>query len=160
MSTSQQRKATSSSPFFRTTKVDSCQFVKTYNGVPFAVAYPQKKTGYKAPNSWVNQRRSSETASHNAKTYKPVPAMHAGMRTKPLVPYDPFSYRSRLPTADFIIPYQNSSQVEIGDRSAPLKNHFKTTTGSYMAAPDLQDYTSNQGIVARRTLWHKNHTAN
>ena len=153
-------KASKSSPFFRNTRVSSCQFVQTTKGVPVAVAFPQVKTGYKAPNSWVNQRRSAEVTSHNSRTYKPIPYMHTGMQKKPLMPYDPLSYRSRLPTADFVIPYQNSSQVEIGDRSSSLKDHFRTTYSSYMSAPDLHDSTSNQGIVARKTQWHKKHTAN
>lgn len=153
-------RSASASPFFNNTRVRTCQTVRVSNGVPFAVAFPQKKTGYKAPNSWVNQRRSSETSSFAAAMYKPVPVMHAGMRAKPLVPYSPLAYRSRLPTEDFVPPYKNSSQVEIGDRSQPLRNHFKTTASSYMVATDLGGFTSNQGIVARRTQWHKAHTNN
>ena len=156
----QQLKMSKSAPFFRNTRVSSCQFVQSAKGKPVAVAFPQVKTGYKAPNSWVNQRRSAEVMSHNSRTYKPIPAMHTGMNRKPLMPYDPLAYRSRLPTADFVIPYQNSSQIEIGDRSASLKDHFRTTYGSYMGVPDLQDSTSNQGIIARKTQWHKLHTAN
>jgi len=154
-------RAATSSPFFNNTRVRTCQTVRTSNGVPLAIAFPQKKTGYKAANSWVNQRRSSETCSSAAATYKPVPVMHAGMgQKKPLMPYSPFAYRSRLPTTDFVAPYKNSSSVEIGDRSQPLKDHFKTTTGSYMVATDLGGFTANQGIVARRTHWHKSHTNN
>lgn len=43
--------------------------------------------------------------------------MHAGMAKKPLVAYDPLSYRNRLPVADARKPPKNSSQIEFGDRT-------------------------------------------
>jgi len=42
--------------------------------------------------------------------------MHVGMQLKPLVPYNPISYRNRLPTASIIMPHKNKSIVELGDR--------------------------------------------
>ena len=42
--------------------------------------------------------------------------MHVGMAKKPLEPYNPKSYRNRLPTADVKKPVTNSSQIEFGDR--------------------------------------------
>jgi len=42
--------------------------------------------------------------------------MHVGMAKKPLVRYDPISYRNRLPTATVIMPHKNKSIVELGDR--------------------------------------------
>lgn len=149
-------KSTKSDPFFRNTKVQTCQFIQIFNGQPRAVAYPQKKTGYKAPNSWVNQSRSSETESHASQTHKLHPAMHAGMPKKPLVSYHPDSYRSRLPTADYVIPYKNTSQVEIGDRSRiRAASQFKTTYQSNMTTLNMRDYTSNSGTISRMTKWHK-----
>lgn len=42
--------------------------------------------------------------------------MHAGMNKKPLVPYDPISYRNRLPVATVVMPNKNKSIIELGDR--------------------------------------------
>lgn len=42
--------------------------------------------------------------------------MHAGMKSKPLVPYNPNSYRNRLPIPDAKKPPTNASSVELGDR--------------------------------------------
>ena len=42
--------------------------------------------------------------------------MHVGMTKKPLVAYDPISYRNRLPTATVIMPHKNKSIIELGDR--------------------------------------------
>lgn len=149
-------KSTKSDPFFKNTKVQTCQFIQTVNGQPRAIAYPQKKTGYKAPNSWVNQRRSSETESHASQTHKLHPSMHAGMEKKPLVKYDPNSFRSRLPTVDYVIPYKNTSQIEIGDRSSlSTASQFKTSYQSNMTSHNMRDFTSNSGTIARMTKWHK-----
>lgn len=149
-------KATMSAPFFKTTRVESCQFVTAANGQARAVAFPQKKTGYKAKNSWSNQRRSSEVISHAGSTYQTFPNMHVGMEKKPLMPYHPESYRSRLPQPDFIAPYKNASQVEIGDRSSyNSKSVFRTTYQAMLFKPNMNDYTTNQGIIAEKTKWTK-----
>ena len=45
-----------SSPFFRETRVQTCAHVKSQiNGKSYAVGFPLKKTGWKAPNSFQNQ---------------------------------------------------------------------------------------------------------
>lgn len=41
---------------------------------------------------------------------------HAGMIKKPLGPYNPNAFRSRLPSPTVVMPHKNSSQIIIGDR--------------------------------------------
>lgn len=41
---------------------------------------------------------------------------HAGMIKKPLEPYNPHAFRSRLPSPTVVMPHKNSSQIIIGDR--------------------------------------------
>ena len=79
------------------------------NGKAVAVAYPLEKTGWKHPNSYVNTKKSSETESFARATYRQRSTLHAGMTKKPLEPYNPFSYRSRLPQPTVVMPYKNSS---------------------------------------------------
>ena len=57
------KKATESSPFFRTTRVQTCSHVMMRNGKAIAVAFPLAKTGWKNPNAYGNVKRSSETDS-------------------------------------------------------------------------------------------------
>jgi hypothetical protein len=64
-------KLTESAPFFKSTKVDSCLKVEMVKGQPVAVCYPQKKTGYKKENSYVNKTRSSESQSKSQYTHIP-----------------------------------------------------------------------------------------
>lgn len=152
-------KAQKSPQFFQTTRVDSCQFVETKNGQTRAVSFPVTKTGYKAPNSWVNQKRSSEKVSQAGATYKVHQNMHSGMANKPLVPYHPESYRSRLPTADYIAPYRNASQFEIGDRAAmSAKSVFRTTNQALSNNKKVLEGLTNQGIIAEKTKWHQTRT--
>jgi hypothetical protein len=152
-------KATKSPQFFQSTRVDSCQYVANKNGQTVAVSFPVTKTGYKAPNSWVNQKRSSETVSHSGATYRVHSNMHAGMNGKPLVAYNPDSYRNRLPTAEYVAPYRNASQFEIGDRTAcSAKAVFRTTNQALLTSKNILDGLTNQGIIAEKTKWHKTRT--
>ena len=52
-----------SAPFFKNTRVLSCSKVVVKNGEAVAVAFPQKKTGYKAAGSYGNASKSSEKKS-------------------------------------------------------------------------------------------------
>ena len=149
-------KSTKSPKFFQTTRVESCQYVTTKNGQTVAVSYPVTKTGYKAPNSWVNQKRSSETVRHHGATYTVHSSMHAGMPRKPLMSYHPDSYRSRLPSADYVAPYRNASQFEIGDRAAcSAKAVFRTTNQALLTSKNILEGLTNQGIISEKTKWNK-----
>ncbi len=54
-------KTTQSAPFFKNTAVLDCAKVIMKGDKAVAIPFPQKLTGYKAKNSYVNQVRSSET---------------------------------------------------------------------------------------------------
>ena len=149
-------KETLSSPFFRTTRISSCQYVRSKGSQAYAVCFPYQKTGWKAPNSWNNQRRSAEVESMSRSAYRPVAACHSGMPKKPLTAYTPNAYRSRLPAADVVMPYKNASVVEIGDRSSyNPKSTFRTTNRANLTAYNPHAFVSNPGIVAAATQWNK-----
>lgn len=79
--------------------------------------------------------------------------MHSGMSKKPLAPYHPNSFRSRLPQPTVVMPYKNSSQIVIGDRSSDDRKHFKTTNSLKIMKPNLSDAVTNGGILAAQTKW-------
>jgi hypothetical protein len=58
-----EKKMTESTPFFRTTRVQTCSHVMMKNGRAIAVAFPLEKTGWKNPNAYGNVKRSSEVDS-------------------------------------------------------------------------------------------------
>jgi hypothetical protein len=104
-------------PFFKATKVDSCSHVLVKNGQSLAVPFKIKnEKGYPMLHYTFAESKSSETKTVYRKDYTPKPFMHAGMGKKPLVKYNPDSYRNRLPVGGIIMPLKNKSVIEIGDR--------------------------------------------
>ena len=52
-----------SAPYFKNTRVQTCSHIVTMGGKTVAVQFPLEKTGWKAPTSYQNTARSSETMS-------------------------------------------------------------------------------------------------
>jgi hypothetical protein len=75
------------------------------------------------------------------------------MIRKPLERYNPNATRSRLPTASIVMPYKNSSQIVIGDRASDYRRQFSTMNSINYARPNLEDMTTNGGIVSTKTRW-------
>jgi hypothetical protein len=103
--------------FFKATKVNSCSHIIVKNGqsiaIPFSITNPK---GRPLNDFKLKENKSSATQSVYRKDYTPVAYMHAGMGAKPLVTYDPESYRNRLPIHGIVMAPKNKSIVEIGDR--------------------------------------------
>ena len=76
------------------------------------------------------------------------------MLKKPLEPYHPNSFRSRLPQPTVVMPYKNSSQIVIGDRSTYNKRQFVSTNMNMYVAPKPFS-TGNSGIIAEVTTRRK-----
>jgi hypothetical protein len=79
--------------------------------------------------------------------------LHAGMLKKPLEPYHPTAFRSRLPQPTVVMPYKNSSQIVIGDRSTEDRRQFKTTNQLLQSKPRIDMAVTNGGILAAQTKW-------
>ena len=79
------------------------------------------------------------------------------MAKKPLVAYHPNAKRSLLPTPTIVMPYKNSSQIVIGDRSSHNKTHFKSINRQFQQVPNLEEATTNSGILAERIKWQHKH---
>jgi len=75
------------------------------------------------------------------------------MAKKPLEPYNPFSFRNRLPQATVVMPYKNSSQIVIGDRCSDYKKQWVTTNGQAMPVHKLGTSQANSGIIAAQAKW-------
>ena len=58
-----QTKMEKSAPFFRGTRVQTCSHIVRKNGKAVAVQFPLEKTGWKAPTSYQNTKKSSECQS-------------------------------------------------------------------------------------------------
>jgi hypothetical protein len=51
------------------------------------------------------------------------------------------------------MPYKNSSQIVIGDRSTDDRRQFKSTNKLLYIQPDLSNAVTNGGILAAKTKW-------
>ncbi len=107
------------SEFFKSTRIESCSHVTIKGGKAMAVPFiPKKRLTYAD-----RMQKSKETVSLaayttpymrlgsylNSHAFKPRGNLHAGMRKKPLVKYDPLSYRNRLPVVSLKKPSKNAS---------------------------------------------------
>ena len=138
-----------SAPFFSTTRVSTCRAVVSRNGQMVALSFPNKKNK-------VRESKAPEMTISNS-AYQLKPSCHVGMPKKPLTAYTPHSYRSRLPTADLLMPYKNASSIEIGDRGVyNPRSTFRSTYMANMKQYNLHDFSSNQGVISSRVKWqHK-----
>ena len=131
---------------FKNTRITSCSKILAKNGQAVCLAF---HNGAAKPID-LSTKRSSETQSFSAHQYKVRDTLHAGMLKKPLEPYHPNSFRSRLPQPTVVMPYKNSSSVVIGDRSTYNKRQFVSTNKNCFVNPK-QFETNNSGIIAEQT---------
>ena len=131
---------------FKNTKVASCSQVLQKNGQAVCLAF---NNGAPKPID-LSTKRSSETVSLSSHQFKVRETLHAGMLKKPLEPYHPNSFRSRLPQPTVVMQYKNSSSIVIGDRSTYNKRQFVSTHMNMFVKPKPFE-TTNSGIVADTT---------
>ena len=59
-----------------------------------------------------------------------------------------------MPEPSVVMPYKNSSQIQIGDRSTQYKRQYVTSySNSYKETSS--DVVSNQGIVSEKKKWQR-----
>jgi hypothetical protein len=102
--------------FFKNTKIGSCSHILVKNGVSVAVPFNVTNSKGKTLNNYKTvPEKSAVVKSVYRKDYSVKPYMHVGMASKPLVPYEPNSYRNRLSTGGIVMSHKNKSNIEIGD---------------------------------------------
>ena len=116
-------KVATSASMFQNTKITSCSKILQKNGQSVCLAF---NNGAPKPVD-LTSKRLPEVTSLSQDQYKVRDNLHAGMLKKPLEPYHPNAFRSRLPQPTVVMPYKNSSQIVIGDRSTYNKRQFVST---------------------------------
>eukprot|EP00347_Sterkiella_histriomuscorum_P010163 403377364 len=144
-------KSQMSDPFFKDAKVVTCSKVLVKNGQAVAIAFQ----GTKHPIKDGSPARSVERSSLSHDMFKLRNELHVGAGKKPLEPYHPNSFRSRLYQPQVTMPYKNSSQIVIGDRSSMDRKQFVSSSQNLYISPTNSHLTSNPGIIAERTKWRK-----
>ena len=145
-----QAKIDASHAMFKNTRVTSCSQVLQKNGKNVCMAF---NVGAAKPVN-PNANKLPETTSMAAEQFKVRDNLHAGMVKKPLQPYHPNAFRNRLPQPTVVMPYKNSSQIVIGDRSTYNKKQFVSSNQNMYAKPKPHE-SSNQGIISAQTSMMK-----
>ena len=140
-------KTMKSAAMFKNTKITSCQSILQKNGQAVCMAFAN---GAAKPVD-LSAKKSTETVALSADQFKVRENLHAGMLKKPLERYHPNSFRSRLAQPTVVMPYKNSSQIVIGDRSTYNKRQFVSTHQNHFVKPK-QFETGNSGIIAEKTI--------
>lgn len=135
---------------FKNTKITSCSKILQKNGQSVCVSF---NNGAAKPVDLASKRLTEVTA-FSQDQYKVRENLHAGMIKKPLEPYHPNAFRSRLPKPTVVMPYKNSSQIVIGDRSTFNKRQFVSTNQNTFTNPKPFE-TANPGIIAAKTIRNK-----
>ena len=144
----QNSKAEKSIAFFKDSKVDSCSYVVVKHGQAVAVPYITAGKNRSQDISPMEKRSVSHDV-HRIRYH-----LYAGMKNKPLEAYNPEAHRSRLRTEEYQVPYKNTSQIVLGDRSSNYKKHF-VTTAQNLLKPPKQVFTTNIGILSAKAKWQR-----
>ncbi|CAJ1461585.1 unnamed protein product [Effrenium voratum] len=90
-----------------------------------------------------------------AAQFREMPYCYASMDRKPLMPYTPNAFRSRLAVDDAPVPYKNSSTIEFDDGIHTChKRRFQTTNMTFYTGEPC-DPRSNQGVIADHTRFRR-----
>lgn len=134
--------------YFKDTKVESCSHVFEHQNKCFAVPFKIINSKGRPLSAFkYTQPKAIPHKTVYQKDYSIKKIMHAGMGKKPLVVYEPNSYRNRLPIEETKAPYSNKSKIQIGQQSdINFKQWVSTTRDSYKWP--VKTPVSNSGILS------------
>ena len=137
------------SPYFTNSRVGSCSFVLVKNGqclaVPFTITNRRGRSLNHFKTVPAKLTTNKSTYMHD---YLPIGNIHCGMTKKPLVPYSPDCYRSRLPINGIISGAAiNRASIELGDSNLINRKQWKTTYRDSFRTPSIVP-VSNGGIAS------------
>ena len=129
-------------------RTTSCSKILVKNGKVLALSFKIMNSKGKRMN---NFKRISEgfqkVRTSYQEAYRSRSNMHCGMSRKPLVPYDPFSYRNRLPVADFNFKDLKKTEFILGDPSLVNRKRWVSTSMDSYRVPHVTNI-ENTGIIA------------
>ncbi len=136
-------------PYFSTTRVGSCNYVKIKNGqclaIPFHIINRRGRSLNHFKTVPEKLYSSKSTYMHD---YIQRYEMHCGMKKKPLIPYSMNSTRSQLPINCIVSGAAvNRSCLELGDNRLINRKQWKTTYRDYFRKPTYIP-VSNSGIAS------------
>lgn len=138
--------------YFKGSKVGSATGYIPVAGMVLAVPHKKKSAIAAAQNRF-------DAAAEYQHKFREQPYCYCSMDSKPLVPYDPLAYRSRLSVEDAPVPYKNASVVDFHDGIHTChKKRFVTTHQTHFTGLPC-DPRSNQGVLSENTKFRKKQQA-
>ena len=136
-------------PYFATTRVGSCNYVKVKNGKNVAIPfYIINRRGRMLNHFKTVPEKLYINKSTYMNDYIQRFDMHCGMKKKPLMPYSMYSSRSQLPIQGIINGAAvNRSCLELGDNRLINRKQWKTSYRDFFRKPNYIP-VSNMGIAS------------
>ena len=136
-------------PFFKNAKVGSCSKVLIKNGQALAVSFSIRNSKGRRLNHfrYYSSVGKNDFKSSYQQDYCIRKNMHVGMGKKPLCPYDPMSYRNRMPIDDFHVEKQRKNEFEMGDPGLINRKRWVSTSKDTYRKP-MECPIANWGIVS------------
>mmetsp|Transcript_44305 Transcript_44305/g.79601 ORF Transcript_44305/g.79601 Transcript_44305/m.79601 type:complete len:188 (-) Transcript_44305:91-654(-) len=137
--------------YLKGAKVGSVTGYFMVSGTIIGKPHPAGRKGSSTPTP----RTRFDSVSEMAAGFREMPYCYASMDRKPLMPYTPNAFRSRLAVDDAPVPYKNSSTIEFNDGIHTChKRRFQTTNATVYTGEPC-DPRSNQGVIAEETRFRK-----
>ena len=136
-------------PYFSTSRVDSCNYVKVKNGQCIAIPFRIINRRGRILNHFKTvPEKLYISKSTYMSDYIPKLDMHCGMKKKPLIPYSINSSRSKMPINCIVNGATvNKSCLELGDNRLINRKQWKSTYRDFYRKPEYIPVT-NIGIAA------------
>jgi len=130
--------------YFKGSKVGSSRGYVTVAGTILAIPHKRR-------SQTPVERTRFDGQTEYMKQFQEQNYCYCSMDKKPLTPYDPLAYRSRIAVEDAPVPYKNASIVDFHDGIHTChKKRFDTQNRTFHTGEPC-DPRSNQGILAENT---------
>eukprot|EP00933_Yihiella_yeosuensis_P061087 TRINITY_DN63915_c0_g1_i1.p1 TRINITY_DN63915_c0_g1~~TRINITY_DN63915_c0_g1_i1.p1 ORF type:complete len:235 (-),score=26.30 TRINITY_DN63915_c0_g1_i1:381-983(-) len=93
--------------------------------------------------------------SEQAARFREMPYCYASMDRKPLMPYHPNAFRSRLAIEDCPVPYKNASTIDFNDGIHTCRKRRFVTTNSVHFGGEPCDPRTNQGVISEEVRFRR-----
>mmetsp|Transcript_23950 Transcript_23950/g.55286 ORF Transcript_23950/g.55286 Transcript_23950/m.55286 type:complete len:154 (+) Transcript_23950:75-536(+) len=131
--------------YFKSSKTKSAKGYMATAGLVLAIPHSARSKSAQSP------RARFDAVSEYSSQFTEMPNCYASMDKKPLSPYHPLAYRSRLALDEIPVPHKNLSSIEFhGGMDVVHKKRFLTTHQTSYTG-EQPDPRSNQGILSEQT---------
>eukprot|EP00418_Pyrodinium_bahamense_P066829 CAMPEP_0179093220 /NCGR_PEP_ID=MMETSP0796-20121207/42679_1 /TAXON_ID=73915 /ORGANISM="Pyrodinium bahamense, Strain pbaha01" /LENGTH=155 /DNA_ID=CAMNT_0020790847 /DNA_START=53 /DNA_END=520 /DNA_ORIENTATION=- len=135
--------------YLRTSKVGSAAGYVSVAGTILGLPHGPRSRSAASP------RIRFDTISEHQHKMRELPYCYASMDNKPLTPYNPNAYRSRLAVDDALVPFKNASTIEFNSGMWKCEKRRFLTTNAIHLTGEPSDPRSNQGIISESTKFRR-----